>query len=252
MAYRIAYQLYSSRLFPPLAPQLPILKDMGYEAIEPWLPAYEDDPRGFRRDLDAAGLECWGFHMPLDGLIHETERFADIAETLGATYMIPPWIEPERRGDDAGFWRRLGESLAQGGERVAGRGLKVVWHNHDYEYIPLADGTRPIDHILDAAGPTVGFEADFAWVVRGGADPVTEIKRYAKRISIIQMKDTAPLGTKEDGGWAATGDGIVDWTTLAPLFATTAADHLVAEHDNPSDWQLFARRSIDYTRSLGL
>ena len=252
MAYKLAYQLYSSRLFPPLEAQFPILRDMGYEAIEPWLPAYEKDPKAFRRALDEAGLKCWGFHMPLDGLIEETERFADIAETLGATYMIPPWIVPEKRGTTAAFWRGLGESLAEGAEKVARRGLKVVWHNHDYEYLPLADGTRPIDHILDGAGPNVGFEIDFAWVVRGEADPVTEITRYADRIWIIQLKDTAPLGTEEEGGWAATGDGIVDWKALAPLFATTPADHLVAEHDNPSDWQRFARRSIDFTRSLGL
>ncbi len=252
MAYRIAYQLYSSRKFPPLEAQFPILRQMGYEAIEPWLPAYEANPKGFRQALDHAGLACWGFHMPLDGLVHETERFADIAETLGATYMIPPWVEPERRGTEAGYWQGLGESLAAGAEKVARRGLKVVWHNHDYEYRPLPDGSRPIDHILAAAGPTVGFEIDFAWVVRGGADPVAEITRYADRIRIIQLKDTAPPGTIEDGGWAATGDGIVDWKALAPLFATTSADHLVAEHDDPGDWQRFARRSIDYTRSQGL
>ena len=58
------------------------------------------------------------------------------------------------------------------------------------------------------------------------------------------MKDTAPLGTDEEGGWAATGHGIIDWASLAPLFAGTPADHIVAEHDNPSDWQRFARRSI--------
>lgn len=252
MAYKIAYQLYSSRLFPPLEAQFPALRQMGYTAIEPWLPAYEADPKAFRTALDENDLKCWGFHMPLSGLVHETERFADIAETLGATYMIPPWIDPEERGTDSGFWRRLGETLADRAEQVGKRGLKVVWHNHDYEYRPLADGNRPIDLMLEAAGPGVGFEIDFAWVVRGGADPVTEIKRYADRIWIIQLKDTAPIGTEAEGGWAATGDGIVDWTALAPLFKTTPADHLVAEHDNPSDWQRFARRSIDFTRALGL
>ena len=252
MTYAIAYQLYSSRLFPPLEAQFPILRKMGYAAIEPWLPAYEQDPKGFRKALDSAGLACRGFHMPLNGLIHETERFADIAETLGATYMIPPWVNPEDRGSDAAYWRRLGESLGIGAEKVAKRGLKVVWHNHDYEYAPLPDGTRPIDHMLDAAGPEVGFEIDFAWVVRGGADPLTELTRYASRVRIIQLKDTAPPGTIEDDGWTATGDGVVDWKSLAPLFARTPADHLVAEHDNPGDWQRFARRSITYARSLGL
>ena len=79
MSYPIAYQLYSSRLFLPLEAQFPELKAMGYDAIEPWLPAYEADARGFRRTLDANGLKCFGFHMPLAGLVKEPNRFIDIA-----------------------------------------------------------------------------------------------------------------------------------------------------------------------------
>ena len=91
MAYPIAYQIYSSRKSPPLEAQLPILKGFGYDAIEPWLPAYEaDDGRSFRRALDENGLKCFGFHMPLAGLMGEARRFVDIALTLGASWMIPP------------------------------------------------------------------------------------------------------------------------------------------------------------------
>ena len=60
MTYPIAYQIYSSRNFPPLEAQLPILKGFGYDAIEPWLPAYEaDDGKSFRRALDAARSAGW-------------------------------------------------------------------------------------------------------------------------------------------------------------------------------------------------
>ena len=38
MTYRKAYQFYSSRNFPPLADQLPILKEMGYD------PSYQTFP----------------------------------------------------------------------------------------------------------------------------------------------------------------------------------------------------------------
>lgn len=250
MTYPIAYQLYSSRNFPPLEAQLPILKAMGYDAIEPWLPAYEADPAAFRRALDDAGLTCFGFHMPLDGLVAEPARFIDIALTLGATYMIPPWVAPERRQPTAAFWQSIGADLAKGAEHAARHGLTVAWHNHDFEYAPLPDGTRPIDHILAPEG--VMFEIDCGWITRAGADPATELIRYKHRIVAIQTKDTAPPGTKADDGWAATGDGIIGWAALAPLFHQTAATHIVTEHDNPSDWQAFARRSLDHLRKIGL
>lgn len=251
MSYPIAYQLYSSRNFPPLAAQLPILKSMGYDAIEPWLPAYEADPKLFRRQLDDAGLKCLGFHMPLAGLVEEPNRFIDIALTLGATVMIPPFVTAEERQPTPNYWKALGEKLGRGTEAAAPHGLKVAWHNHDFEYRPLPDGTRPIDHIFEA-GPDVWFEIDCGWIVRAGADPATELRRYADRIIAIQTKDTAPKGTSADDGWTATGDGILDWATLVPLFHQTRADHIVTEHDNPGDWQRFAKRSIGYLKALGL
>lgn len=246
----VAYQLYSSRLFPPLDAQLPLLRAMGYDAIEPWLPAYDSDPAAFARALRDNGLACMGFHMPLSGLMNETDRFVEIAQTLGARVMIPPWIAPEERGTTADDWRRLGDSLAEGAERVRPHGLRVAWHNHDFEYVPLPDGTRPIDHIL--AAPGVDYEIDIGWLTRAGADPGAELRRHADRIVAIQMKDMAPRGTLVEDGWAATGDGIIDWQALVPLFAQTRADHLVTEHDNPVDWQRTASRSIQFMRRIGL
>lgn len=251
MRYQISYQLYSSRNFPPLEAQLPVLKALGYDAIEPWLPAYEADAGAFRRALDQAGLACHGFHMPLSGLVDEPNRFIDIALTLGARYLIPPFVPEEQRINTKDFWKGIGENLAAGAERVGRHGLKVVWHNHDFEYAALPDGSRPIEHIL-GQGQDVLFEIDCGWVTRAGADPAAELVRYTDRIAFIQMKDTAPAGTTTDDGWTATGDGIIDWPALVPLMRKTAAEHIVAEHDNPADWQRFAGRSINYMRSLGL
>ncbi len=248
--YPVAYQLYSSRNFPPLEAQLPELRAMGYDAIEPWLPAYKADPPAFRRALDAAGLTCLGFHMPLDGLVQQPARYIDIALTLGAQTLIPPFVPAEQRQNTTAFWQGIGADLARGAEHAARHGLTVAWHNHDFEYLPLPDGTRPIDHILAPDG--VLFEIDCGWITRAGADPAAELTRYAGKIIAIQTKDMAPKGTTAADGWTATGDGIVDWAALGPLFRQTAATHLVTEHDNPADWHLFAKRSLDHLRGLGL
>jgi sugar phosphate isomerase/epimerase len=252
MPYPISYQLYSSRNFPPLFDQFPQLKAFGYDAIEPWLPAYEANPKAFRRALDDAGLKCHCFHMPLKGLVSEPDRFIDIALTIGAAIMIPPYVTPEERGTTADYWKGVGAQLAEGAERAAEHGLKVAWHNHDFEFLALADGSRPIDHIFSRSGDKVWFEIDCGWITRAGADPAAELQTFSDRIIAIQMKDVAPKGTKEDDGWAATGDGIIDWQKLVALFGKTRAEHIVTEHDNPSDWQTFAKRSIDCIKRLGL
>lgn len=249
--FKLSFQLYSARFFPPLEPVLEGLAEIGYDSVEPFLPNYGDDPKGFREQIDAAGLSCSGFHMPLSGLTQETDRFIDIAKIIGAPLMIPPWIPPEERDAKPDGWKRLGAALGEGAAKVRAAGLKVAWHNHDFEFMTLPDGSRPIEHIFAAAGPDVGFEIDIAWVARGGADPAAELTRFADRIVAIQPKDTAPLGTKVDDGWTATGDGIIDWKALWPLWLKTKADQIVVEHDNPSDWRVFAKRSLDYLKGLG-
>ncbi|MDR6819925.1 sugar phosphate isomerase/epimerase [Neorhizobium sp. 2083] len=251
MTYPISYQLYSSRNFPPLFSQFAQLKSFGYDAIEPWLPAYEADPKAFRQALDDNGLKCHCFHMPLKGLVNEPNRFIDIALTIGASIMIPPYVVPEERGTTAEYWQGLGGQLSEGATLAAKHGLKVAWHNHDFEFRPLADGSRSIDHIL-AGGENVWFEIDCGWITRAGGDPAAELQKFADRIIAIQAKDMAPAGTTQDDGWAPTGDGIIDWQKLVPLFRKTKAEHIVTEHDNPSDWRIFAKRSIDYLKKLGL
>jgi sugar phosphate isomerase/epimerase len=250
LTYKIGFQLYSSRNFPPLEFQLETLAALGYDGVEPFLPNYEADPAKFRRMLDDAGLKCFGFHLPYDGLVADPHRFSEIARTLGSDLLIPPWLAPERRPRDVSGWRRIGESLGKVAEQLSGQGLRLAWHNHDFEYLPLPDGSFPIDHLLEAAGPDIGFEVDFAWVTRAGVDPVDALRRQARRILAIQVKDTKEPGTTEEGGWAAMGDGIVDWAQLWPLFPTTQADHLVVEHDDPKDWHRTAERSIQFLRNL--
>ncbi|MBI1774974.1 MAG: sugar phosphate isomerase/epimerase [Proteobacteria bacterium] len=247
---QISFQLYSSRKFPPLERQLETLARIGYAAVEPWLPAYDADPAEFRRQIDAAGLACFGFHMSFPGLVDEPQRFMDMARTFGASTLIVPSVPRGERVRDVDGWRRVGDGLRRGAELADAAGLRVAWHNHDFEYVRLADGKRPIDHIFEAAGPTVEFEIDCGWITRAGTSVADELQRFAERITIIQTKDMAPLGTVEEDGWTATGDGIIDWKALWPLFLSTPVEYFVVEHDDPADWARFAERSYRYLKRI--
>ena len=151
---------------------------MGYDAIEPWLPAYEaDDGKSFRKALDAAGLKCFGFHMPFTGLVGEPQRFIDIALTLGAQLDDPALYRAGGSRHDGRLLARGRRQAAGGADKAKAAGLKVAWHNHDFEFVPLADGSRPIDHILRADTPDVWFEIDCGWIVRAKADPAAELRQ---------------------------------------------------------------------------
>ncbi|TIU26306.1 MAG: sugar phosphate isomerase/epimerase, partial [Mesorhizobium sp.] len=155
----------------------------------------------------------------------------------------------QRPGDAAG-WRGFGERLAKVGEAAKKGGYGFAWHNHDFEFKALADGSLPQDHILSAA-PDIGWEMDVAWVVRGGADPLPWIEKHGSRINAVHVKDMAKPGEGlDEDGWSDVGHGTIDWPGLIKaLRAGSAAQYFVMEQDNPNDIERFARRSIAAAKS---
>ncbi|MBB5751746.1 sugar phosphate isomerase/epimerase family protein [Prosthecomicrobium pneumaticum] len=244
----ISFQLYSARNFPPLEAQLETLAAIGYDAVEPYLPLYADDPKGFRARIDAVGLAAPTFHAPLAGVTGETERFIDIAKTIGATAIVVPYLVAEERPTDVDGWKAIHDKLATAAQAAQAAGLGFGWHNHDFEYVALADGSRPIDHLI---GGLVGAEVDIGWAVRAGRDAAEEIAKLGDAVIAFHIKDLAPAGTTVDDGWANVGEGVIDWAALWPsITAAKNAGVLVAEHDNPSDWRAFAERSFAAIKAL--
>ena len=130
----------------------------------------------------------------------------------------------------------------------ADEGLRLAWHNHDFEFLALADGSYPIEHILTEG---VLWEADLAWIARAGADPAEWLERYGAKLVSVHVKDIAPAGENlDEDGWADVGTGTVDWAALWPIAVRAGASLMIAEHDKPSDFARFATVSADKMRKL--
>ncbi|GGD95536.1 xylose isomerase [Aureimonas endophytica] len=248
MTETISMQLYSGRNFPPLDAQLALLARIGYRDVETFRGLY-DDVEGLKRGLDAHGLTVKSAHYSVDFLESDFARALSIARTLGNEIMVLPYLTPEERPTDGAGWRAFGNRVAGIAKRVAGEGLRCAWHNHDFEMRPLADGSRPIEHILES-DMSLEWEADLAWIVRGGEDPATWLTRYKGRLSALHVKDIAPAGEKADeDGWADVGAGTLGWDRLWRLGREAGATLMIAEHDNPADFERFATASYAAMRA---
>ncbi|WP_457299745.1 sugar phosphate isomerase/epimerase family protein [Phyllobacterium sp. P5_D12] len=238
-----SYQLYSSRNFPPLDQTLEMLKRNGYAQVEGYGGVYAD-PKATRAALDANGLIMPSGHFSIDLLEREQQKVLDIAGTLGIKAIYCPHLALNLRPTDAAGWSTFGERLEAAYATYSKAGYIFGWHNHDFEFKALPDGSIPQKLIFDAA-PSISWEADIAWIIRGGGDPFQWIESYGSRISAVHVKDIAAPGqnTNEDG-WADVGYGTVDWKALTSTLRDTSAQYFIMEHDNPSDDERFARRSI--------
>jgi sugar phosphate isomerase/epimerase len=245
-----SYQLYSARNFPPLSDTLKRLAALGYEEVEGYGALYADPAKveELKTHLGDSGLAMPTAHFSLDMLENERDRVLDIVSSLGIRTIYVPYLQPDFRPDTAEGYEAFGARLAEAGKPYRDAGLGFGWHNHAFEFEPLADGTLPQSAIF-AGGPDLEWEADIAWVIRGGADPMAWIADHGDRITAVHVKDIAPEGTNTDeDGWSDVGDGTVDWPALMAALRATPARHFIMEHDNPSDATRFAERSLAAAR----
>lgn len=241
----VSYQLYSSRDGGPWADTIRLLADIGYTQVEGFGGVYED-AAATRAMLDAAGLTMPSGHFfPLGALEDDFAASISTAKTLGMERVFCPAPEDVYRNQaDAATWIAFAKRMEEVHKRVTDNGLRFGWHNHHWEFMALPTGERPMALILEHA-PSIEWEMDVAWVVRGGADPLEWIANHGSRISTAHVKDIAPQGECEDeDGWADVGHGTLDWAGLTAVLREAGTDLFVMEHDNPSDAARFAKRSF--------
>lgn len=143
---RLSFQLYSARKFPPLDGQLATLASLGFRNVEPYGGLLED-AEGLKAGLEGNGLKAPSAHVSLDRLKGDLPGFVEQAHDLGIKLVVVPAISPEERPHDGEGWKRFGTSLAKIGDALAAHGLALAWHNHDFEFRKLRDGSLPLDII---------------------------------------------------------------------------------------------------------
>ncbi len=247
-----SYQLYSSRNFGPLPKTLRMLAELGLSEVEGFGGLYgsSSDLGRFKAGLEKAGLVMTSGHFGLDMVENEPDSVREIAAALGVRNAYVPFIAAAERPGDRGGWRAFGARLAEAGKALEDAGIGFGWHNHDFEFRALDDGSYPIESLLEG-GSALAFEFDVAWAARAGEDPLAWIERLGGRIGAAHVKDIAPDGAcADEDGWSDVGHGALDWPALVAALARVGCDHLVLEHDNPSDDRRFAERSIRFLNSL--
>lgn len=248
---KLSFQLYSSRHFPPIAEQVATLAGLGYTQVEPYGPVYAE-LSAFKAALDANGVGAISGHFDLSMLEADLPHAISIAHSLAMQLVIAPYLGVEDRPTDKAGWAEFGQRLVPVAEGLRAAGLDFAWHNHDFEFAPLDDGSLPIEVLLSAS-PLIGLELDVAWAVKAGIDATDFIDRHAGRIVAIHMKDMSRDGEDpQEQGWTDVGHGTMPWAALWPSILKTRATIAVMEHDNPSSLLRFARNSAAGAAAFGV
>ncbi|MEQ7128776.1 sugar phosphate isomerase/epimerase [Actinopolymorpha sp. B11F2] len=240
MATPLALQLYTVRdaLAADRAAALARAAEQGFRAVEAFGigNAQRDvadrlaDARTFRAELDANGLKVVAVHGSVSAG-EEADAVYDELEILGTDRLIAP-VPGAVAGVDgkalatAGGVKLLAEGLNAAAARAESRGVKVGYHNHDFEWQPVEDGTPAYDLLVSNLDPRVFLEVDVYWAHTAGQNPAEVITSYVDRVFTLHVKDGPGV---RDQLQTAVGEGSVD--NVAAIAAGTNVGYHVIELD---------------------
>jgi sugar phosphate isomerase/epimerase len=151
--------------------------------------------------------------------------------------VVIPWLADQERGN-LDSWKRIAAELNTGGRAARDAGLRVGYHNHDFELQPIpASGQSPaaipLEVLITETDPAlVDFELDLYWLTKGGADAVSYFNRFGKRFPLVHVKDSrgAPEHVMTE-----VGSGSIDFRRIFAEGEKGGIRHYFVEHDNPAN-----------------
>ncbi len=221
---------------------LQAVADAGYKNIESAGYAegkfYNMSPTDFKAFLNEVGLTPISTHQGSVTLENADSMIADV-KAAGFEYFVIPvppmglftFNQEDRSMGMTGGASNLAEILTTLGKKCSEAGLKLLYHNHDFEFVKDKDGIVTIDYLLENTDPKyVNFQMDLFWVTKAGADPIAYFKKYPGRFIIWHVKDM-----DEQGRFSPVGNGTIDFKRILAEKELSGMKYYMVEQDMTFD-----------------
>ncbi len=226
----IAIQIYSIReeAEKDFAGTIKQIKAMGYDGVE-LAGLYGMVPERIAEILKENNLRAISAHVPYEVLRDDLQGTINAYKTIGCEYLIIPATAVENRYGGASY-----PDFIEGMKKIAAacneNGLKLLYHNHDFEFSKTPSGEYALDVLYqDLSSEELQAELDTCWVEAAGESAVTYLNKYKGRCPVIHLKDYK----RKDGVWfMPLGQGIIDIDSVYKTAVSNGAKWIVIEQDN--------------------
>ncbi|MEM7574926.1 MAG: sugar phosphate isomerase/epimerase [Bacteroidota bacterium] len=258
----IGLQLYTVRDQMAEDPQLTleILRDIGYRQVELGDTRTLSKLVPICRDLGLAVHSSFMKWSTITGrwdlepadTPFEFAEVLDQANEAELSHLVFGYIQPgERENLDA--YRLLADQLNEAGLKAKERGLKMTYHNHNFEWHPM-EGSHGFNILAERLDPEVfTFELDVFWAAIAGQDPVEVLTSIKDQVSLLHLKDlkaaTSPVTVLDDvpeDAYQELGNGTVDIKTLMKMGHDFGVDYCFVEQDQSPDPLASTKTSFDW------
>ena len=215
---------------------------MGYVAVE-FAGYWGRSAKEIRKMLDDHGLIACGSHTP-----HEMVQPDRLQATIEFNQIIGNHfiIVPDMSGKTRQFWLDRCKEFNDLADQLKPLGLSIGYHSHWHDFHPV-EGEMPWDIFGENTRPDVILQLDTSNCCDGGADPLTELKKFPGRTRSIHIK---PNG---GGPEAVIGEDKINWPPIFEWCETRGGTQwFVVEHETSKDPMGTIRRSYAALKKFGL
>lgn len=250
---RIGAQLYTLRTYcqneTDLGRTLEKVAAMGYGCVQ--LSALGPiAPERVKALCDQNGLEIVLTHNPEADFLRNIDDLIARHQLYGCRYAGLGYLPDRYHSPD--FLPYFAEDFGPAAEKLRAAGLKMMYHNHAFEFERMPDGRTMMDHLLSQLpADLMGVTADTYWLQYGGQDVRGWLRDHADRLSCVHLKDFAVRGF--DIRMAAVGRGCLDFSALLKeLRGNGATEYALVEQDDCYGESPFEclKQSREYLRKI--
>jgi len=206
-----------------------------------------DSAQSFLSFLSRTGISPVAGTLDFNAGDDDLKKGMSLINSLNMKYAVVYWPWFTGGPFNIGDCRRSADRLNFLGKLCSDNGLVLCWHNHNKEFIAAENGL-PFDFLMNHTDrDMVKCELDIYWVKKGGADPLSVLKKYPGRFEILHVKDMAP---GPDMDFECPGSGIIDFPSIFREADKQHISHYMVERDNAVDGMECLRSSAEYLRNL--
>lgn len=252
---KVGIQLYTVRdlMKQDFEGTLAKVAQIGYREVE-FAGYFDRTPEQVRAVLDKNGLAAPSCHVGYDNTADDKwGATLQTVKAVGHQYVVCAWI-PEEARKTADDWKRVCDRFNKAGQAAQAAGVQFAYHNHNFEFAPLADKQIPYDLLLAGTdSKLVQLEVDLFWITFAGADPVSYFMKYQGRFPMVHVKDMMKKPTPDvtpDKVMVDVGKGSIDWKAIFLHSGHAGIQHYFVEYDQPPQPLADIKTSFDYLSGL--
>ncbi|MGM8362676.1 sugar phosphate isomerase/epimerase family protein [Flavobacterium sp. ARAG 55.4] len=171
--------------------------------------------KDFKKILADNGLKAPSGHYEFNSFIKNgntdfLKSCMECTNQLESEYITVPHLDEKLRSnlDD---YKRIAQKLNEAAVLCKQSGLKLGYHNHDFEFKKFGTQTGYDILLAETDIELVDFELDLYWAVRSGNNPLELFEAHPGRFTMWHVKDMDKLKTEWN---TEVGEGTINFKSI--------------------------------------